>query len=199
MRSLPADPHRLMRLGLPAVALLGVAFAGEARAADSHRIDPGHSAIIFKVKHLNIGYTYGRFRTFAGSFTLDRAAPKRSSVKVEIDANSVYTADKKRDKHLQSPDFLNVKRYPKISFVSAKVRRSGNKWHVTGKLTLHGTTKIVKIGMAMVGAGKDPYGGHRVGFEGQLRIKRTQFGMTKMVGPAGDEIVIILAFEGIKQ
>lgn len=195
MTSLTNHP---LRFGLVAAALV-LGAPAVASAADQHKIDVTHSSIIFKVKHFNFSYVYGRFRSFSGSFNLDDKSPNKSSVKIEVDASSVYTAEKKRDAHLRNPDFFNVKLYPKIKFVSTKVKRRGKAWYVTGNLTLHGVTKPVTAKMAFVGSGKDPWGNYRSGFTGSMKIKRSQFGMTNVMGPAGDDIELMLAFEGIKQ
>ncbi|MCB9554556.1 MAG: YceI family protein [Deltaproteobacteria bacterium] len=180
------------------IAVLGgLLIAPSTSFAETWNIDPVHSAVVFKTLHFGAGYTYGMFRKFSGK--IEAAKPiGKSSVSIEIDAESVYTGEQKRDKHLRSPDFLNVKQFPKITFVSSAVRGSVKNITVSGKLTLHGTTKDVTVRLTKVGEGKDPWGNQRIGFEGTLKIKRTEYGMKKMIGPAADEIQLILAFEAIK-
>ena len=190
---------RKIAISLIVAGVIGTGLPAAAGAADKYKIDLSHSAVIFRVMHLGIAPTYGRFRQLSGTFSLDAKAPHRSAVSIVVAANSVYTADKKRDAHLRGPDFFNVKQYPKISFKSSTVTRSGKQWKVAGKLELHGVVRPVTVVLAQVGAGKDPWGGYRVGFEGSFEIKRSAFGMTKMIGPASDEVRITLAFEGIKQ
>ena len=190
--------HKLA-LSIVVAGLLGTGLPVAARAADQYKIDLAHSVVLFRVMHLGIAPTYGRFRQLSGTFSLDAKAPHRSAVSIVVEAKSVYTADKKRDAHLRSPDFFNTKQYPKISFKSTKVTRTGKRWKVAGKLELHGVARPVTVVMEQVGGGKDPWGGYRVGFEGSFKIKRSEFGMTKMIGPASDEVRITLAFEGIKQ
>ena len=124
-----------------------LALPATARAADSYTVDPVHSTVIFKVKHFGVGFQYGSFRKVSGALVVDEAKPARSSVTLDVDAASVFTANKKRDKHLRGPDFLNVKQFPKISFISTKIRRSGKELTVKGKLTLHGVTKPVTVRM----------------------------------------------------
>jgi len=191
------DLNRWAVAALFAAGLITFGSMNEAEAGDTYTIDPGHSSVTFKVKHFGIGYTHGRFRKLTGQMVVDKKASK-SSVKINIEAASVYTNDKKRDKHLKSPDFFNVKQFPTVSFVSSKVAKAGKGYKVTGKLTLHGVTKTVTVKMKKVGEGKDPYGKFRIGFEGSLSIKRSAYNMKKMIGPAGDKISLTIAIEGIK-
>ena len=176
-----------------------LALPATARAADSYTVDPVHSTVIFKVKHFGVGFQYGSFRKVSGALVVDEAKPARSSVTLDVDAASVFTANKKRDKHLRGPDFLNVKQFPKISFISTKIRRSGKELTVKGKLTLHGVTKPVTVRMLFIGKGKDAWGNNRIGFEGSFVVKRSDFGITKMKGAVGQKLHMIVAVEGIKK
>ena len=190
----------VLRLGLPLIAALGMSIPAFSLAqVESYDIDPAHSAVIFRVSHLGYSHTYGRFRKISGRIKVDKKKAANSSVAIEIDADSVYTADKKRDKHLRSPDFLNTKQFPKIAFKSTKVRKSGKTYVITGQLTLHGVTKTVTVKMKHVGEGKDPWGNYRSGFDGSLTVKRTDYGMSKMVGPAGDKIELMISIEGMRK
>jgi polyisoprenoid-binding protein YceI len=191
--------HSRSALAVRSVVVLALVAPGAAHAADTYKIDPVHSSIIFRVMHFGVAPVYGWFRQLSGSFTLDEKEPQRSSVSVVVEAASIYTGDKQRDQHLRSPDFFNVKQYPKLSFTSAKVARAGKTWTLSGKLELHGAVRPVTVELAQLGSAKDPFGKHRIGFEGKLLIRRSAFGMTKMIGPAGDEVTLLLAFEGIKQ
>ena len=173
-----------------------IAFLSTAAQAQTYTVDRSHSAILFKAKHANVSYTYGMFRGFSGSLTV---AGKKSQVAIEVDAGSVYTGEKKRDGHLASPDFLNAKQFPKITFNSTKVQQRGKSVVVAGKLTLHGVTKDVKLTMVHIGSGKGPDGKERIGFEGTLKIKRSAYGMTKMIPMVGDDVTLTISIEGIKQ
>lgn len=188
-----------MRTAIIAIATLTVGLPAVATAADVYSIDAEHSAIVFKVKHFNVAYTYGMFRKFEGSVTVDAKKAKNSKIELSIDSESVFTNVKKRDKHLRSPDFFNTKQFPKITFKSTKVRRSGKNWRVTGDLTMHGVTKSVAIKMKQTGQGDDPYGNVRIGFEGSFKVKRTDYGITKMVGAAGDAVHLMLSIEGSRK
>ena len=158
-----------------------------------------HSTVIFKVKHFGVSYSYGSFRKVNGKLVVDEKRPAKSSVSIDLDAASVFTANKKRDTHLRSPDFLNVKQFPKITFRSTRIRKAGQDLAVTGKLTLHGVTKTITVKMAYIGKGKDAWGGHRIGFEGSFTVNRADYGITKMKGAVGDKLHLVVAVEGIKK
>jgi len=171
-----------------------------AAAAASWKIDPAHSSLMFRIKHVGVAYVWGRFRKVSGSVTINKPASK-SSVMLEIATNSIYTNWKQRDKHLMGPDFFNAKLYPKISFKSTRVRKAGKTWRVTGQLSMHGKSKKVTVRMKQVGTGKGPYGKMRTGFSGKLTIKRSDFGITKFVKEkvASDRVELFLEIEAIKQ
>ena len=164
-----------------------------------YKIDGIHSAVIFKVAHLGVSYTWGRFDSIEGSLKF-RDSGEGASINVTVKADSINTGDAKRDGHLKSPDFFSTKEFPTITFVSKSWKKTGDgAYEVSGDLTLHGVTKLVTIPVTKVGEGKDPWGGYRVGFEGVLKIKRTDYGMNKMVGPAGDEVTLHLGIEGMRK
>lgn len=105
-----------------------------------------------------------------------------------------------RDKHLRSDDFLDVSKFPEAKFVSTSfVEGSDGKAKLKGNLTLHGVTKEVELDVTHVGAGKDPWGGFRRGFEAKTRLALKDYGIKKNLGPASAELDLIIAVEGIKQ
>lgn len=169
-------------------------------AVGSYKIDESHSMVVFKVSHAGLSNTYGSFNKVNGKMTLDADATK-SSVEIEVATASAFTADKKRDDHIKSPDFLNAKQFPTITFKSKSVKDVGEgKYEATGDFTLHGETKSVTITMTHVGAGEFPMDkSFRTGFEGTLDIKRTDYGMKNMIGPVGDDIRLIIAVEAIRE
>jgi polyisoprenoid-binding protein YceI len=189
-----ARPARFLAAVL--FALAAVAFARPAAAADTYQLDPNHMWITFKVAHGPFAESWGRFNSATGTATLDGA---NSSFAVTIKAESVDTGVQKRDDHLRSDDFFNVKQFPEITFKSTKVEGSGNELKVTGDLTLHGVTKSVTIPLKVNGPGEFPPGTQRVGFSGQFTIKRTDYGMTTMVGPVGDEVTLVINVEATKK
>jgi polyisoprenoid-binding protein YceI len=171
-----------------------------ARAADKYELDSVHCFAAFKIKHMNIGTTWGRINNPAGTILLDDADPSKSSVSVELRAENVDTANEKRDQHLKGPDFFNAKQFPTITFKSKSVKKSGDAaFAVTGEFTLLGVTKEITVTLARTGPAKDPFGGTRVGFDGTFTIRRSEYGMKQMLEAIGDEVEIHLAFEGVKK
>src|SRR5262245_34364655 len=104
-------------------------------------IDPVHSPVMFKIKHMQTTWFYGMFKTISGSFTIDPEHPADGKVEVKIDAASVDTRSEDRDKHVRGSDFLDAKQYPDITFTSQKLQRDGDDWTIDGHLTVNGTTK----------------------------------------------------------
>lgn len=168
-----------------------------ARAADGvWKIDAVHSAVLFKVKHVGTSWSFGRFNEISGEITYDEAKPENSKVSVSIDPNSIDTNNKKRDDHLRSPDFFSVKEFPKATFTSTKVAKSGDKLSVTGDLTLHGVTKSITFTAEKVGSSDIPQmGGPRTGFYAETTLKRSDFGMKGMLEGIGDEVTLTLSLE----
>ncbi len=172
--------------------------SGTATAAD-YDLDVGHSFVQFRIQHLGYSWLYGRFNTFTGSFSYDEADSSANMINLEIDTASVDTNHAKRDDHLRSADFLDVAKHPTASFKSTGYSGSDAEGVLEGELTLMGVTKPVKIDVRKMGAGPDPWGGERVGFEGTTVINRKDFGMAKTLGPKGWELEMTLGIEGIKK
>ena len=183
-----------------AVMTLGVLVA-PVLAADSYKVDPVHSSNAFRIKHANAAYFHGRFNETAGSFTLDSADPTQASFNVEISAASVDTNNEKRDGHLKSADFFNVKQYPAITFKSTSVEKGEgeNTLAVTGDLTMHGVTKSVTIPVQLTGTGEFPQGVHRAGVEATFEVKMSDFGIKGMPGALSDEVRVVVSLEGVKE
>jgi polyisoprenoid-binding protein YceI len=180
-------------------ALISLCGAAPASQAANYKIDPVHSAVVFRCQHLGVSYAYGVFNDISGSFTFDEANPANSRCQVEIKTESIDTNNAKRDQHLKGPDFFDAKRYPTLKFVSTSVEKAGDKYTLTGDLTMHGVTKRVTAPMEYVGSAKDPWGGFRCGFEVMFTVKRSDFEMKNMIGPVGDEVRVIVSIEGIKE
>lgn len=185
----------------PTIALsFGLGLAPDLSAADTYAIDPVHTAAIFKVKHLGVSHTYGRFNDVAGTIVFDAANPAASKVEITIQAGSVDTFNQKRDGHLASPDFFDSKQFTTLSFVSTAFKKVDEQnYEVAGNFTLHGVTKPLTLTVVKVGEGKDPWGGYRIGFDAAFTIKRSDFGMTKMLEAVGDDVAITFATEAIKK
>lgn len=184
----------LVASSLLSVGLLASTF--NAQAAD-YAIDKKgmHAAIQFRVQHLGYSWLYGRFNDFDGSFSYDADDPKSAKVAVTINTSSVDSNHAERDKHLRSPDFLDVEMFPEAKFESTAFDGTT----LTGNLTLHGVTKPVEIAVEKIGEGKDPWGGYRAGFEGKTTFAMADFGITKNLGPKSANVEMILSVEGIKK
>jgi polyisoprenoid-binding protein YceI len=194
-----SDMPRPTLLSLSALGLFifgGLAVNPSARAAEAYAADPVHSSLVYRVKHFNATYFWGRFNTINGSFSLDDANPANCQFEFQVKADSIDTGNAKRDKHLKSPDFFNVVQFPTIAFKSQSVTRSGEAYEVVGDLTMHGVTKPITVKVVPTGKGKGPMGAPIAGIEATLLLKRTDFGMSNMVGPLGDDVWVTVSIEG---
>lgn len=161
-------------------AMLAVAFALPAGAATSTwQIDPNHSSAQFAVKHLALSTVRGAFTKVSGAVQLDDKDISRSSVEVTIDAASVDTHVADRDKDLRSDHFLEVEKYPTITFKSTKVEQvSPGQLKVIGDLTIHGTTKSVVLDVeGPTLPAKDPWGNQRVAASATTKVNRQDYGV----------------------
>lgn len=173
--------------------------AGAAQA-ETYEIDPAHAYAIFKIDHLGIAPSYGQFVKIGGSFAYDAAAPDKSTVTVEIDPDSIFTGNKKRDDHLKSPDFFDTKQFPKLTFQSTAFKKAGeDTFTVNGNLTMHGQTRPVTVTVKKTGAGKDPWGNDRVGMETTFTVNRMDYGINFMPDGLGKDVTVMLSIEGIKK
>lgn len=144
-----------------------------------YTIDMDHSSVNFSVKHLVISKVKGKFEKFEGTINYDAAKPLESKVTATIAASTINTNTKERDKHLKSADFLDVAKFPKITFTSTKIYDfSGNKGKIDGNLTIKGVTKPVTLDMEIGGLAKDPWGNSKAAFTGKTVFKRSDFGIT---------------------
>jgi polyisoprenoid-binding protein YceI len=175
--------------------------------ADTWQIDPAHTNVQFTVRHLMISNVKGEFQETTGTITTDPANLTASSIDATIDASSINTRVDMRDGHLKSPDFLDVAKYPNITFKSTKIEADGpGKWKVTGDLTLHGVTKPVVLAVEATGTPiKDPTGNTRAGASATTKIDRRDYGLTwnKALEAGGvvvgDEIAISIDLDALKK
>jgi polyisoprenoid-binding protein YceI len=153
--------------------------ASPATTTTTWNIDPVHSHVEFAVRHLMITTVKGRFAGVDGSVRLDAADPSAVGVDVRIDAATIDTRESQRDAHLRSADFFDVERFPYLTFTATgPLVKRGGRIALTGDLTIHGVTKKVTLDVTEEGAGKDPWGGQRLGFSATTTIKRSDFGLT---------------------
>lgn len=168
--------------------------------ADSFKIDPVHSFIIFKIGHFGVGHVYGRFDSFSGNFTFGQNDPSKDAVNVEIKTDSVDTNEPKRDTPIKGPDFFNAAQFPTATFKSTAVKKVDDKnYEVTGDFTLRGVTKPLTLNLQVIGTGPDPKGAIRMGWEGTAALKRSDFDVKGLIPAVSDEVDLIIAVEAIKQ
>lgn len=164
-------------------------------------IDKSHSAVRFEVKHL-VSMTPGQFEDFSGHIHFDPKKLDKSKVEFTIQVGSINTDNEKRDGHLKSPDFFNVEKYPTIEFNSSKFEKKGdNLYHVTGKLTMTGTTKEVTLPLKITGLVDNPWkkGNVIMGVSIETTLKRSDYGVGKGDWASdkviGDEVKIDIQME----
>jgi polyisoprenoid-binding protein YceI len=190
----------LLKSAIASGMSLALMAATWALAADTFEVDTVHSSAIFRIKHANVSYSYGRFNDFKGKLVLDDKDPSKSEFDFRVSTESVDTGNPNRDGHLKGPDFFNAKQFPTIAFKSTKVaKQPGDKYQVTGDLTLHGVTKPITVTLVKTGSAAIPKMGTRTGFETTFDIKRTDFGMSNMVGMVGDDVRMIVSIEAGKR
>ena len=168
------------------------------------KADPAHSEVGFSVRHLMITSTRGRFTAY--DVTIVTAEdPSQSSVTATIDLASVDTGLAPRDNHLRSADYLDVEKYPTMTYRSTGCRRAGDGWVVDGELSLHGVTRQVPLALEVNGFSPDGFGGQRAGFSATAQISRRDFGIDLTVpmdagGVAvGDKVSISLEIQAVLQ
>jgi polyisoprenoid-binding protein YceI len=164
---------------LSVVAVVGVALHTLA-GATTWEIDPAHTSVGFGVRHLMVSTVRGEFTKVSGTAEADEKDYTKAKIQATIDAASINTRVEKRDAHLKSADFLDVAKYPTITFVSTKIEKAGEgRWKVTGDLTLHGVTRPVTLDVeGPTPPVKDPMtGALRAGAHATTRINRKDFGV----------------------
>ncbi len=165
----------------------------------SFELDKAHSSVGFKVKHLMISYTKGSFWDYSGVVDFDKDKMVFNKFEGVVNTDSIDTDNEKRDDHLRSPDFFDVKKFPEMSFKMTKYDAASGKMY--GDMTIKGTTLPVVFEVEMGGVGAAPGGKTKLGFEMSTEINRKDFGLTwnkvlEAGGVAvGDEVKIDIAIE----
>jgi polyisoprenoid-binding protein YceI len=191
----------MLKKSLAALVLGSALLAGNAMAADYVIDKEGqHAFVNFKISHLGYSWLYGTFKDFDGTFSFDEKNPEASKVSVTLKTASVDTNHAERDKHIRSADFLNAEKNPTATFKSTTVKSTGEGTaDITGDLTLNGVTKPVVIKAKLIGQGDDPWGSYRAGFEGTTTLKLKDFDIEKDLGPASQEVQLMISFEGVRK
>lgn len=143
-------------------------------------VDPSHSEIAFKVRHLMISHVKGAFKVFDASIYTTGKDFATAEIDLWIDVASITTGDVKRDEHLKGSEFFDVKNHKQITFTARTIAKEGldGKHELWGELTMIGITKNVKLDVQFGGIVKDPYGNEKAGFELTAKIKRSDWGLT---------------------
>jgi len=193
---------RIARIAAGAALLLAPALA----AASTWQIDPAHSSVQFAIRHLMVSTVRGTMGKVSGTLTLDETDVTRSTVTATVDASGIDTREAKRDEHLRSPEFLDTKKYPTITFTSTKVEKiEDGRYQVSGDLTLRGVTKPVVLTVEGSPAPiNDPFGNTKLGGTAKTRINRQEFGVawSKKLDAGGvvvgDDVDITIDVELVK-
>ncbi|MHB1225498.1 MAG: YceI family protein [Gemmatimonadaceae bacterium] len=169
----------------------------------TYEIDPVHSELSFRIRHL-LGRVAGTFGEWGGTVVIDTVTPANSRVDVDIRSASIDTRVAARDEHLRSADFFAADSFPAITFRSTNVSVSGNQVRVRGDLTIRGRTKPVLLSGTYEGQFEDPWGEMRTAFLASTTIDRQDFGVSfnapfEQIGQIGDEVWIEIAIEAVRK
>jgi polyisoprenoid-binding protein YceI len=189
------------------IVLVVVIAAPLAASADTWQIDPVHTTVGFSVRHMTISTVRGQFNKVAGTITANDNDPATAVIEATIDTASIDTHSPDRDSDLKSANFLDVAKYPTMTFKSKKIEAAGpGKYNVVGDLTLHGVTKGITLAVEATGAPiKDPWGNMRAGATATTTINRKDFGLTwnKMIeaggAVVGDAVAVEIDVEAVKK
>ncbi len=180
--------------------VLAALFSAESLFGGTYNVDPVHSNVAFKVRHMMISNVKGQFDKFSGSFEYDEKTKTLKSLTGKVDVNSINTKNSMRDADLKSANFFDVVKYPSISFKLTKI--DGDTAY--GQLTIHGVTKEVKMELDLSGQTiTDPWGNTRTGLSLSGKINRKDFGLkyNKLLETGGvmvgDEVKISVELEGV--
>lgn len=183
------------------LATLASFFLTTAVLATEYAIDPAHSSVEFKVKHMMISNVTGSFKQFDAVIDFDEKTKTLKKLEGTVIVDSIDTGIEKRDTHLRSDDFFAAEKHPKMSFVMTKAEADS----ITGKLTIRGVTKTVTLDLDFGGVATDPWGNERMGFELSGKLNRKDFGLTwnKALETGGvlvgDDIKLTIAVEAVKK
>lgn len=186
------------KAGLALVVTAGLMGASlSAQAAESYKLDPNHTSIMFIINHLGFSNFQGRFGGVSGELTLDRDNIANSKAVIEVDMTKLNTGVDALNEHLESKDFFNAAKFPKAVFKSTSVKKIDDKTaEMTGDLTLHGVTKPITLTLSLVGDGKNPMSGvPTIGFDVRGTVTRSDYGVTAYVPAVSDTVKLQISTE----
>lgn len=170
----------------------------------TYNIDPSHSSVHFSVRHLMVSNVRGEFSKLSGTIQFDSDAPASSSVEATIDVSSINTREPQRDAHLKSADFLDLEKFPTITFTSTQVVLEEGGAKVTGDLTIHGVTQPITLDVeGSTDEIKDPWGNQRIGMSATAKLSRKEFGLIWNAAletggfMVGDEVKVTIDLEAV--
>ena len=146
-------------------------------ATGTWMIDPTHTTIAAVARHLMVTKVRGHFGSFSGSITVAEK-PEDSTVEITMDTASISTGTEDRDNHLRSADFLNVEEHPTLTFRSTSVEPDGDRWKLTGDLTIRDITKPIVLNLEFLGVANDPWGNAKAAFEASAELERKNWDLT---------------------
>jgi len=168
-------------------------------------IDPSHSAVSFKVKHMMVSTVRGRLGRLHGRIQLDPSRPEKAEFEITVDVRGIYTGDERRDGHLQSADFFDAEKYPEITFKSDAVfPRGDGRYTASGSLTIRDVTRPASFDIELEGINANAQGGQHLGASASVTIDRTDFGLTwNMPVPngvlVGDKVKVEVDLEALDE
>ncbi|CAG7653301.1 YceI family protein [Paenibacillus allorhizosphaerae] len=169
-------------------------------------VDPTHSSIDFTIRHMMIAKVKGTFHSFEAQIEADPSNLTTANIYFSIDIVSIDTRNQDRDAHLRTGDFFDAEKYPKMTFQSSRIVKTGEgEYDVTGEFSLHGVTRTETFAVTFEGSGTDPWGNEKAGFSGQGTIKRSDYGLTYNAALEtggvliGDEVKVSIEIEAAKQ
>jgi len=183
------------------VALLSALVLPGAALADTYEMDTSHTHAGFKISHLGFSETYGNFRDVTGTLKLNADKPEDAKLNVTIKTASIDSGFDARDEHLRKDDFLNVEKFPTMTFTSTKVERTSDTTaDVMGDLTLLGVTKPLTLKVTLNKIGENPMNKKATaGFSATGSLKRSDFGLTTYLPAIGDEVTLLISSEFIRK
>lgn len=195
---------RMGTVGVIAWGLLTVLSGAAAAETARWDVDPDHSIVEFRVAHMVVSKTAGRFMDYSGFVEMDPEAKTFKTIEATINTASVNTNQEKRDAHLRNADFFDVEKHPTMTYKLKSYKKQGDGYQAVGDLTLRGVTKEITLVGNFNGVTKDPWGNWRAGFNAEGKLNRKDFGMVwnKTLDSGGlvvgDDVHIRLDIECIK-
>jgi len=171
--------------------VIGMMIISKSEAQTKWTLDNAHTGVKFTVTHLVISEIEGAFKSFTGSMTAAKPDFSDAQIDFSVDIASINTDNEMRDTHLKADDFFNAEKFPKMIFKSISMNKlSGNKYELTGNLTIRDVTKKVKFAVTYGGTVKDPWGNVKAGFKATATINRLEYGLKwNTVTEAGGAVV----------